>query len=119
MFEARISRERAVPIAVHEALEPVRAVLYRLACFADAAIAPKHGLMPDLGVRYAAASPVARRRADAILHDAETIGTTGLRLIANRSGKADVATIAAARFLGSSLDTALRRLDEILPVATA
>lgn len=119
MFEARISRDGAAPVAVPEALEPVTAMLSRLAGFAGAASAPKAGLVPGLAARYAAASPVARRRFDAVLHDAETIGTTGVRLIAGRSGAADPATMAAARFLGNSLDTALRRLDEILPAATA
>lgn len=119
MFEARISRDGAAPAAVPEALEPMQALLRRLAGFAGAACAPKAGLMPGLAARYAAASPVARRRFDAVLHDAETIGTTGLRLIASRSDRPDPATMAAARFLGNSLDTALRRLDQILPAAAA
>jgi hypothetical protein len=115
MFETRISADGATPAAAAEMIEPIRAMIERLADFTVAAQPAKAGFSPNLAMRYAAASPIARRRFDAILHETETIGTTGLRLIAGRNGKADPATMAAAQFLGNSLDTALRRLDELLP----
>lgn len=64
---------------------------------------------------YAAASPIVRRRFEAILREAETIGTTGLSLMTSRGGRADAGTIAAARFLGHSLDASIRRLEALLP----
>lgn len=123
MFETAISTDGASPAATTEALEPVHAMLAALAEFAGAApagrAAQNDGFAPSLAARYAAAGTIAQRRCDAILREAETIGTTGLRLIAGRSGKADAATIAAARFLGNSLDAALRRLDRTLPALAA
>lgn len=119
MYEARIPVDRAVPVAPIETLEPVHAMVARLAAFADVRQAPKAGLAPSLAARYAAASPVARRRFDAVLREAETIGVTGLRLMAGRNGKADAGTVAAARFLGNSLGSALRKLDDLLPAPAA
>jgi hypothetical protein len=72
------------------------------------------GSPPSLAAGYAAASPIVRRRFEAILREAETIGTTGLRLMASRGGRADAGTIAAARFLGNSLNGSIRRLEALV-----
>lgn len=70
---------------------------------------------PDaLASGYGAASPIVRRRFEAILREAEAVGTTGLKLMATRGGRADAGTIAAARFLGSSLDGSIRRLEALI-----
>ncbi|ATE66770.1 hypothetical protein [Rhizorhabdus dicambivorans] len=122
MYETRIQANGATARASAELLAPMQAMLDMLSGFADAA-APQStangGLSPCLAARYAAASPIARRRFDAVLREAETIGTTGLRLVMGRCDRADAATIAAARFLGNSLDAALRRLDHLLPAQAA
>ncbi|ARR52916.1 hypothetical protein [Rhizorhabdus wittichii] len=70
---------------------------------------------PDaLASGYAAASPIVRRRFEAILREAEAVGTTGLSLMAARGGRADAGTIAAARFLGNSLGGSIRRLEALV-----
>ena len=65
--------------------------------------------------RYAGANSITRRRFDAILREAETVGTAGLRLIDGRRARGDAATIAAARFLSNAVGTAIRRLENLLP----
>lgn len=72
------------------------------------------GSSHSLAAGYAAASPIARRRFEAILREAETMGTTGLTLMAGRSGRPDAGTIAAARFLGNSLSSAIRKLETLV-----
>ncbi|KQX17682.1 MULTISPECIES: hypothetical protein [unclassified Sphingomonas] len=81
--------------------------------------AAEAGSAPSLATGYASACPVARRRFEAILREAETIGTTGLKLMAARGGRTDAGTIAAARFLGSSLDASIRRLEALVLRRTA
>lgn len=115
MFETRIAKDGRLAADAEAALFPVHAMLAQLAAFTGSGDSAKAGFSPSLPIRYAAASPIARRRFDAILNEAETIGTTGLKLIAGRSGTPDAATAAAARFLGNSLVGALRRLDGMLP----
>ena len=123
MYEAHISTMAAMPAFAGEDLEPLRSAMAALDGVAGAArpgfAAEPAGSAPSIAARYAGAGPVARRRFDAMLREAETVGATGLRLVAGRCGRADAGTIAAARFLGSSLDTLLRRLDDILPPSSA
>lgn len=76
--------------------------------------ARKAGSPDALASGYAAASPIVRRRFEAILREAEAIGTTGLKLMAARGGRADAGTIAAACFLGSSLGDSIRRLEALV-----
>lgn len=120
MFDVRISIADSSPVDTAggiEALGSIAATLRALAPVTHADFAAQHAaggdLCGSLAQRYAAASPVARRRFDALLREAETIGTSGLRLIASRAGRVDAGTIAAARFLGNSLSATLRKLDEI------
>lgn len=76
--------------------------------------APQARSSDVLASGYAAASPIVRRRFEAILREAEAVGTTGLTLMASRGGRADAGTIAAARFLGSSLGASIRRLEALV-----
>lgn len=85
----------------------------------SAAPAVEAGSPPSLAAGYAAASPIVRRRFEAILREAETIGTTGLKLMASRGGRADAGTIAAARFLGNSLSGSIRKLEALVTPRTA
>jgi hypothetical protein len=126
MYETRIAIDKPLSAGTSEPLAPVHAMLATLAGLVDArraGISPgsaEDGASPTpLATRYMAASPIARRRFDAILHEAETIGTTGLQLITRRNGKIDAGTIAAARFLGNSLERTLRQLEDILPTPAA
>jgi len=119
MFDRRILTVDATPLALEDHLAPIQSMLAMLGEFAVAnaphgdAQAPVGG--GSLAARYAAASPIVRRRFDAILREAETIGAVGLKLVAARAGGADPATIAAARFLGRSIENALRRLEKLVP----
>lgn len=122
MIEARISSAAATPADLGQELASVRAMLVMFNDFASAmspniASQQKDGgsLRDPLALRYAAANPITRRRFDALLREAETIASVGLRLVMGRSGKSDAGTIAAARFLGRSLHTAIGRLDALLP----
>lgn len=126
MLEARISPAAALPAGVGDELASIRAMLALFDDLASAAsrnIASQQavggGSRDPLATRYAIANPIARRRFDALLREAETIAAVGLRLIMGRSGKADAGTIAAARFLGRSLKTAIGRLDALLPAKAA
>jgi hypothetical protein len=76
--------------------------------------AEEAGSRPSLVAAYAGASPVARRRFEAMLREAEAVGTMGLRLMSARGGRSDAGTIAAASFLGKSLTTTIGRLEALL-----
>ena len=126
MYETRIAIEQAVPATTTEPLDQVHAMLAALTDLtgthpADNAVgsAEDSASPAPLAARYLAASPIARRRFDAMLREAETTGTAGLRLVTRRNGKSDVATIAAARFLGNSLERTLRQLEDLLPAQVA
>lgn len=117
MFETRISVDRAPCATAPDSADPLRAMIDRLTDLAMATSATNPGLAPCLAARYMAAAPIACRRFDALLDEAETFGTAGRRLIAGRGDPTGPATEAAARFLGRSLDAALLRLDALLPAA--
>jgi hypothetical protein len=76
--------------------------------------ADEAGYTPLLASGYAAASPIVRRRFEALLREAETIGTTGLKLMSARGARADAGTIAAAGFLGSLLGASIGRLEALV-----
>lgn len=126
MLEARFSPVAAMSAGVGDELASVRSML---ALFGDLASAASQNIAsqqaidggsPDpLVMRYAAANPITRRRFDALLREAETIAAVGLKLVMGRGGKGDAGTIAAARFLGRSLQAAIGRLDALLPAKAA
>jgi len=120
MFDVRISIADSIPVETLDGIETLESMANALralapvthADFAAYQAAPRD-FRGSLAERYAASSPIVRRRCDALLREAETVGTTGLRLIASRAGRLDAGTIAAARFLGSSLSATLRKLDQL------
>lgn len=121
MFDRRISAENAASAAAEDILAPVHSMLVLLEGFAVARHlddAPQYengaGCTTTLAARYAAANSITRRRFDAILREAETTGKAGLGLILGRVAHADAATAAAARFLGNSLGSAVRRLEKLV-----
>jgi hypothetical protein len=121
MFDRRISTENVVSATAEDILAPVHSMLALLEGFAIARHpddAPQYGnsagCTTTLAARYAAANTITRRRFDAILREAETTGRAGLGLILGRATHADAATAAAARFLGNSLGSALRRLEKLV-----
>ena len=121
MLDRRISTENVVPAAAEDILAPVHLALGLLNDMAVARRdddAPQYGNSADcratLAARYTAANSITRRRFDAILREAETTGMAGLGLILGRADRADAATAAAARFLGNSLGSALRRLEMLV-----
>jgi len=125
MFEAKIAVADAVPVegarseaTLRSIIDPLRDPrLFVTKYFARQSAVPA-GSSPSLAAGYAATSPIARRRFDALLREAEAIGATGLKLMSRRAGRADPGTIAAARFLGSSLDATIRKLEAlVLPSA--
>ncbi len=121
MFDRRITTRDAAPSTVDDAFASVRTMLDSLADFAGAQSkygAPQHGVSTpephSIAARYAAANSITRRRFDAMLRETETSARMGFGLMAARSGRTDAGTIAAARFLGNSLTSSLRRLDNLL-----
>ena len=73
----------------------------------------------SLASRYARSTPIARRRIDALMREAQVVGTTGMRLVADRRIRPDAATAAAAHFLGNSLDRILRQVEATLAPSAA
>lgn len=121
MFDRRITTSDASPLSVNDMLNSVHSALAALQDFAAARhghAALQHGIPafgpPSLAARYAVANSITRRRFDAMLREAETVARAGARLVAGRKGQHDVATIAAARFLGNSVAGSLRRLENLL-----
>lgn len=126
MFEGQKSFESAAPADASDCIAPVHAMLSLIRDLAptDASdIAVQHVLLAGttaaLSTRYAAANTITRRRFDALIREAETVGTIGLKLIIARGGRSDPGTIAAARFLGRSLETLVRKLENLMPSQTA
>ncbi|WP_340316454.1 hypothetical protein [Rhizorhabdus argentea] len=121
MFERRIPTENPASAAAEDILAPIHSALAVLNGFAAARRpddAPQYensaGCATTLAARYAAANTITRRRFDAILREAETTSMAGLGLILGRAAHADAATAAAARFLGNSLGSAVRRLEKLV-----
>jgi hypothetical protein len=125
MFEARISTRAAAPAGLAECLDALRSIdlMIRDVAAPDAdhdarQSALNGGSSQSLALRYAAANGIAQRRCDAILREADTIARTGLALVTARAGRPDAGTIAAARFLGNSIDGLVRRLETTLAPRT-
>lgn len=121
MFQARIATVDMGPAGMAANVAALRFMTEALRDLAgsvtkDCSLQPaaEAGSIPSLAAGYASAHPVVRRRFDAILREAETIGTTGLKLMAARGGRTDAGTIAAARFLGNSLSASIRRLEALV-----
>lgn len=122
MFDRPVISADAIPVGLDDQLAPLQAMLATIGTFAGAKPGDAAGQcnipMSDPGLlatRYAAANSITRRRFDAILRETETVGRAGLKLISGRSGRSDPAAVAAARFLGNTVGTALRRLEKLLP----
>ena len=121
MFHPRISAFDAPALGPDK---PIDALLALLSTFDDYATAENGNVAshqdfsrlaaPSLAERYAAASPVARRRFDAVLREAETTARMGMALIVSRFGRADRSAAVAARFLGRSVKASLHRLEALL-----
>lgn len=121
MFDRRISTENVASAAAEDILAPIHSALALLNGFAAARHpddAPQYEngteCTTTLARRYATANTITRRRFDAILREAETTGMAGLGLILGRATHADASTAAAARFLGNSLGSAVRRLEKLV-----
>lgn len=121
MFEAKIMAAESgssSPVVSVAALRSMTEALGNLASNVTKDCQPYSALLAgsphSLAAGYAAASPITRRRFEAVLREAETIGATGLALIAARSGRTDTGTIAAARFLGNSLSGSIRKLEALV-----
>lgn len=126
MFDQRIDSRNAAPASGKAVVSLVRSLLASLDEFAIAAkkfSASHHSNSTDstalLGQRYAAANSVTRRRFDTLLKEAQLIGAVGIKLVEARPGGNEASTIAAARFLGSSLATALHRLENLIAPQSA
>lgn len=75
---------------------------------------------PDIGLlaaRYAQAGSIARRRVDALVHEAEVESLAGCGLIARRGDRAATGTAAAAHFLHRRMRDTFSRIDRLLPLA--
>lgn len=121
MFDRRILTANATALPLDDHLATVRALLASLQDFAIAGqpdtASQQEFFAPaaqSIARRYAAANSITRRRFDALLREAETVARMGFGLIAGRQGRSDAGTIAAARFLGKSIATTLRRLENLL-----
>nr|WP_047166364.1 hypothetical protein [Sphingomonas sp. Y57] len=126
MFQAKIPAieggaiERMDGIAaLHLLVQALEGVAVPARKSAAAEITRQGGSLDTLASGYAAASPIVRRHFEAILREAETVGTAGLKLMAARGGRTDAGTVAAARFLGNSLGASIRRLEALVLPRTA
>ena len=122
MFDRPIISTNPTSLDLDARLATLQAMLATIRAFAGAKLdntALQHEILtgdPRLrAARYAGANSITRRRFDAILREAETVGTAGLRLIDGRRARGDAATIAAARFLSNAIGAAIRRLENLLP----
>ncbi len=70
-----------------------------------------------IATRYAAASPIARRRAEALLREAGVEISAGLQLVNGGLDGSRPGITAAAAFLLQRLGRALQRIDGLLPEA--
>lgn len=121
MFHRQITGSLAAPVDDAGAVDgmiSLFSVLEHLAVAAGDNVALQQGFpafpTQSLAERYAAANPIARRRFDAVLHEAETTARIGMRVIVGRLGRDDRSTPAAARFLGKSVAASLRKLDALI-----
>lgn len=123
MLACNISSAQNMASGSVEYVETLRVAFDRLAMMAssaDAADRPQNAdVGPSLASRYAASAPIVQRRIDALMREAQVIGSAGMRLIGSRRTEADAATVAAARFLGNSLDAILRKVDASLAPSAA
>lgn len=126
MFQARIATGDLGPVDMMANVAALRFMTEALRDLAssvtkDCSLQPaaEAASVPSLAAGYASAHPVVRRRFEAILREAETIGTTGLKLMTVRGGRTDAGTIAAARFLGNSLSASIERLEALVLPRTA
>ena len=121
MFDRPVITAEATPVGLDDQLSQLQAMLALAGEYANmeyTIAAPQHengaAAPSSLAARYATANSITRRRFDTILREAETMATVGVRLITRRCGRTDAATIAAARFLGTTIDAAIRRLENML-----
>lgn len=125
MFDRAVSTRDATPLQADEHLDTLRSLMSALQDFAvagpsDAAVQQDVFVAAPLWLagRYATANSITRRRFDAVLREADTVARMGYGVLAGRRGRSDAGTVTAARFLGNSLSTTLRRLENLLAPPT-
>ena len=126
MLDVRIPTSGASLLDHDDPMVSIHTMLEALDRFATAGgenIAPQQDTSalaaPLLAARYAAASPIIRRRFDAILREAETVTQAGMTMIAKRAGRHDMATIKAARFLGNYIAGSMGKLEKLVMLQPA
>jgi hypothetical protein len=123
MYDSKIVSAEALAASLEDRIAPLRNMLSLVGDCIDATgcdAAVQGGRQTDfsaLAHRYGHAGSIARRRIDALLHEAEIESMAGCGLIASRGDRTAPGTAAAARFLHRRMRSAFARIDQLLPLA--
>lgn len=123
MYDSKIVSAEAIAASLEDRIAPLRNMMSLIGDCIDATgcdAAVQEGRQTDFNalVRgYGRAGSIARRRIDALLHEAEIESLAGCGLIASRGDCGAPGTTAAARFLHRRMRSAFARIDQLLPLA--
>jgi hypothetical protein len=112
MFERAIRIDAGTPATAQHCFELLDRTLGRSTDIA--AREGVSGLLSTLTEAYAGAHPVARRRIDALLREAELIAATGLNAVAARDSRSAQGSQAAVTALDTALQDIARRIRSTL-----
>ncbi len=112
MFERAIRIDAGTPATAQHCFELLDRTLGRSADIS--AREGVSGLLSTLTEAYAVAHPVARRRIDALLREAELIAAMGLNAVATRDSRSAQGSQAAVAALDTALQDIARRIRSTL-----